>query len=447
MNPGKVVDPYRLDENLRLGPSYAPWKPETHFRFPQDEGSFARATLRCVGVGECRRLDSGTMCPSFMATREEEHSTRGRAHLLFEMFQGDVLPASWDNEAVKEALDLCLACKGCKRECPVNVDMATYKAEFLAHYFEKHGRPRSAYAMGLIWWWARAASISPVLANAVSHIPPLSWLAKITAGVSLRRDLPRFARSTFRSRLARRTQPAGNERVLLWPDTFTNYFHPEIGETAVAVLESGGYRVDVPRRPLCCGRPLYDFGFLPRAKQLLRNVIRELRPALEQGVPIIGLEPSCVSVFRDELANLFPEDAIALRLRESVLTLGEFLDRHRDRFTFRSLRRKALVQAHCHEGAVLDSDAEARVMRESLGIDAQVLDSGCCGMAGAFGFEAEHYGISQRCAERVLFPAIRQSAPDMLIVANGFSCRQQIVQGTRRRPLHLAQVAHMAVEP
>ena len=254
MNPGKVVTPYHPVENLRLGASFQPWSPKTHFRFPEDDGRIDRAVLRCVGVGECRRNDGGTMCPSYMATQEEEHSTRGRAHLLFEMFQGREIPDNWRNDAVKDALDLCLSCKGCKGDCPVNVDMATYKAEFLSHYYSWRLRPISAYTMGWIHRWSRMASIAPAAANIMMS------LSKPLLGIAPKRKMPRYARKTF----VRRFRPPqnGGPRVLLWPDTFNNYFHPETALAAADVLERAGYRVTIPKKPLCCGRPLYDWGFL-----------------------------------------------------------------------------------------------------------------------------------------------------------------------------------------
>jgi FAD/FMN-containing dehydrogenase/Fe-S oxidoreductase len=452
MNPGKVVMPYHPTENLRLGADFKQWSPETHFQFPGDDGRIDRAVGRCVGVGKCRRLDGGTMCPSFMATREEEHSTRGRARLLFEMFEGQVIPADWNNEAVKESLDLCLACKGCKGECPVNVDMATYKAEFLSHYYEKKLRPPAAYAMGWIYWWARLAEMAPELANAVMSLPILKTLG----GVAKERQMPRFAKTTFVEQFlgARASRPHGRKeetggrdaraprKVLLWPDTFNNHFHPGTANAAAEVLEAAGYEVVIPRKRLCCGRPLYDWGFLGMAKSLLRETMNALRPELEQGIPIVGLEPSCVSVFRDELPNLFPGDETAKLLSKAVKTLPEFL--MQEKVALPKLHGKALVQAHCHHKAVLHFDDEEQLLKK-IGLDVDHPDSGCCGMAGAFGFEKEKYEISMRVGERVLLPAVREAARDTIIVADGFSCREQIAQSTGREALHVAQVLHMAM--
>lgn len=443
MNPGKVVDPYRLDENLRLGTDYNPPQPETHFKFLDDDGSFARATLRCVGVGLCRRMGGGTMCPSFMVTREEMHATRGRARMLFEMLRGEVVSGGWRDEHVKEALDLCLSCKGCKRDCPVNVDMAAYKAEFLSHYYKRRLRPVSAYTMGLIYRWSRLASIMPGIVNFATQTPVLRDLAKAAAGFAPERQIPAFAPETFKSWFRRRGPRNRNgPRVILWPDTFNNYFHPETAQAAVEVLEAAGYSVEVPEQALCCGRPLYDYGMLDNAKRLLRQILTALEPEIAGGVPLVGLEPSCIAVFRDEMINLFPHDENARRLNRQSFLLSEFLES--EDYPLPELRRKAVVHVHCHHKAVMGLDHDQRLLSK-LGLDFEILDSGCCGMAGAFGFEKEHYDVSIKAGERVLLPAVRQAPKDALIIADGFSCREQIAQTTDRRALHLAQVIQMAL--
>lgn len=439
MNPGKVITPYHPDENLRLGEDYRPWSPTTHFQFAEDEGLMSHAVLRCVGVGRCRRLDGGTMCPSYQVTREEEHSTRGRARLLFEMFQGEAIPDSWRNEAVKESLDLCLACKGCKGDCPTQVDVATYKAEFLSHYYAGRLRPMPAYTMGLIYWWAGLASKAPRLANA------MMTLMKPFSGVAKERRMPRFARSTFRERFAeRRASARRNEngrRVVLWPDTFNNHFTPDTAIAAVDVLERAGYHVTIPRKRVCCGRPLYDWGFLGRAKKLLRETLDVLRPELDEGLAVIGLEPSCVSVFRDELVNLFPSDPYAKRLSRAAMTLSEFIAS--EHLELPSLERKAIVQSHCHHRAIMHFDTEETILRK-IGLDLVHPDSGCCGMAGAFGFERKNYELSMNIGNRVLLPMVRESDPDTLVIADGFSCREQIEQATGRKTLHFAEVMKLA---
>src|SRR5439155_21988500 len=266
---------------------------QTHFAF-RDADGFANATLRCVGVGKCRKHDEGTMCPSYMVTREEKHATRGRARLLFEMLRGEQITDGWASEAVHDALDLCLACKGCKGECPVQVDMATYKAEFLSHYYEHHRRPRSAYAFGLIHRWAALASHAPRLVNFVTQTPGLRDLAKLAAGMAPQRSVPAFAPFTFREWFMkrRRVYEEPRDRVILWPDTFNNHFHPDTAIAAVEVLEDAGFAVEIPLARLCCGRPLYDYGLLSVAKQRLREIIGALLRQIDEGIPIVGLEPS-----------------------------------------------------------------------------------------------------------------------------------------------------------
>ncbi len=448
MNPGKVVDPYSVDENLRLGTTYNPAEPETHFQFPADNGSLARATVRCVGVGLCRRLDGGTMCPSFMVTREEKDSTRGRARLLFEMLQGEVIGKhGWHDDAVKDALDLCLACKGCKSDCPVNVDMATYKAEFLSHYYEGRARPRSAFAFGLIYQWARLAAYAPGLFNFLTQTPFLGDVGKWMVGMAPQRRIPALAPQTFKAWFRQRG-PRNQDKppIILWPDTFNNYFLPETAQAAVRVLEAAGFQVVIPQANLCCGRPLYDYGFLDRAKELLREILAALGPQIENRVPVVGLEPSCVAVFRDELTNFFPSDEDAKRLQQQTFVLSEFLEQRAKNFQWPKLNRPAIVQGHCHHRAVMRMNAEQAVLKR-LGLNYHVLDSGCCGMAGSFGFErGKHYEVSMQVGERVLLPAVRNADKDTLIIADGFSCREQIAQSTYRRALHLAEVIALALE-
>ncbi|MEU8198353.1 4Fe-4S dicluster domain-containing protein [Microbispora amethystogenes] len=447
MNPHKLIDPYPLDAHLREGAAYRPVELETVFRYPLDGGSFTEAAGRCFGVGKCRHLSGGVMCPSFMVTREERHSTRGRARLLQETAESaGPVRDRWRSDEVREALNLCLACKGCRSDCPVKVDMATYKAEFLHHYYARRPRPRQAYALGLIDRWARLASRVPRLANAVTHAPVLGRMAKLAAGIAQRRDTPRFATRTFRRLMTGHVpRNPGGPPVLLWPDTFTEHFQPEVGVAAVDVLESAGFRVIVPDGPLCCGRPLYDYGMLTLARRYLRRVLDTVGPYVEVGVPVVGLEPSCVAVFRDELPNLLPDDLGARRLSAGSHTLAEFLTRCAPDWPVPRLRRRALVQVHCHQHAVLGFEADRALMRE-MGLDLEIPDSGCCGMAGSFGYEAgRHYEVSAAAGERVLFPAVRAAGRRTLVVADGFSCRGQIAAGTGRRPLHLAQVLALAI--
>jgi FAD/FMN-containing dehydrogenase/Fe-S oxidoreductase len=487
MNPGKLIGPAdrgpnKLDANLRLGANYAPWEPETRFQFPLDHGSLSHAALRCVGVGKCRREEGGVMCPSWRATHEEEHSTRGRAHLLWEMTQGEIIRDGWRSQEVKESLDLCLACKGCKSDCPVGVDVATYKAEFLSHYYEGRLRPLNAYAFGNIDFWARLASIAPGVVNLTTQLPFLRDIAKKVAGIPRQRSIPAFAPETFKQwffrtnarqkwdapRLAdfarRGNTEASDDRraifngsmtqslndsmpqVLLWADTFNNYFLPATARAAVEVLETAGYRVIVPRANLCCGRPLYDFGMLDRAQALLLQILDELAPEIEAGIPVVGLEPSCVAVFRDELTNLFPNDARAQALSKQTFLLSEFLERNSGNAPLPQLPRKALLHGHCHHKSIMKMTDEESLLRR-LGIDFQSPAPGCCGMAGSFGFHDQHYDISAAIGELELLPAVRRAPDDWLIIADGFSCREQIAQGTGRHALHLAEVLQMALQP
>jgi FAD/FMN-containing dehydrogenase/Fe-S oxidoreductase len=447
MNPGKIVRPFRRDQNLRYGETYNPPQRPTQFAYPNDKSSFSYAIERCVGVGECRRHEGGTMCPSYMVTREEKDSTRGRARLLWEMLDGRVIgKKGWQEDAVFDALDLCLACKGCKADCPVNVDMATYKAEFLSHYYKRRRRPTHAYAFGLIHVWARLAQVAPGMVNFINRAPLISDLVKAVIGIARQRTTPAFAPESFKAWFARRpVRHRGKDRVLLWPDTFNNYFHPETAKAAVEVLEDAGFQVIVPRQDLCCGRPLYDYGMLDRAKHWLAQILESLGEEIEAGTPMIGLEPSCTAVFRDELTEMFPQDQNAQRLCKQTYTLAEFLMKRTQGYRVPKLRRTALVHGHCHHKAIMKLICETELLRE-MGIDFRELESGCCGMAGAFGFEKEHYPVSIACGERVLLPEVRNAGKETLIVADGFSCREQIRQATDRRGLHLAQVLKMAID-
>ncbi len=448
MNPGKLVDPvavYEPQENLRLGPDYRERGHATNFRFPDDHGSISDATLRCVGVGACRKIDAGTMCPSYMATREERHSTRGRAHLLWEMLEGDVIQGGWRNEAVHEALDLCLACKACKTECPVNVDVASYKAEFLSHYHEGRLHPLRDYLFGFMDRSAAMAAtipgVTPALANFAMQAPLLGGLIKQAAGIASQRHLPAFASRSFQRSVGSRkaTSSSSLPKVLLWPDTWNNYFHPPALSAAHRVLQSAGFEVEVPSGHICCGRPLYDFGFLAQARRYLERVMTRLAPQIDAGTPIVVLEPSCASVFRDELRNLFPADARAIRLREQVFLLSEFLARRAPGYAPpQTPGRKLLVHGHCHHKSLMTMNDELALLR-ATGSEIEYLDSGCCGMAGPFGFEKEKYEISQNLGERVLLPAVRRAEAATVIVTDGFSCREQIAQNSSRRAVHFAE--------
>jgi FAD/FMN-containing dehydrogenase/Fe-S oxidoreductase len=648
--PEGILPIYQPDESFRLGAGYVSKKPETFFQFPDDNGSFGEATLRCVGVGACRKEHGGTMCPSYMATREEQHSTRGRAHLLWELMEGKVLgsssgPTDWRNDAVREALDLCLSCKACKSECPVNVDVATYKAEFLAHYYGNRLRKPQHYAFGFMDRLAHLSSLipglTPRLANLPLTMPGLSHAIKAILCVAPQRKLPRFAPRSFQSEWkrssgssgsghnftradqnsrsgalspvreaqtveapafrpgnktpqkegasapeaaskghdptsdeetllshekvkghdssradqtpqeewalapvreapgveapafrpgpktpqnegalapedalkghdssrtdqnpqdkgasapvreaqtveapafrpgnktpqeegasapedalkghdfsradrnlqeegalapVRETRPAAPQ-VLLWPDTWNNYYHPQSLHAAAQVLEAAGFAPEVPRHHVCCGRTLYDFGFLKQARAYLEKILHDFAPQIDAGLPFVFLEPSCASVFRDELVNFFPPGSEhgprAQRLRDQTLLLSEFLVRHAPHFQPPQLPgRKIVLQGHCHHKSVMKMTDELAILRRT-GADVSLLDSGCCGMAGPFGFERDKLAVSQALGERVLLPAVRAAAPDTLLIADGFSCREQIAQNTDRRALHFAEL-------
>jgi Fe-S oxidoreductase len=442
MNPGKVISPYRLDQHLRVA-QYHPIEVRTHFTY-RTEGSFADAAMRCVGVGKCRKTDGGSMCPSYQATGDEQHATRGRSRLLFEMMQGEVITDGFRSEAVHEALEMCLSCKSCKAECTVGVDMATYKAEFLAHYYEGRRRPLRSYMFGLINHWSAMAEFTPWLANAFTQHKPFSSWIKSILGVAQERRLPAYAPKSFRRTFTPSASGGtARPRVLLWADTFNNYFQPDVAHAAVDVLEAAGFHVDIPRQRLCCGRPLYDHGMLDVAKRRLTEILDALAPEIEAGTPVVGLEPSCIAVFRDELLALFPDDPRARKLSAQAYLLGEFLEKHEALPDLR-LAGKALVHPHCHHRAVLRVDDETAVLKR-LGVDFTMLDAGCCGMAGAFGFAKEHVDVSLKIGERGLLPAVRAAAPDDFFVTNGFSCREQVQQTTGRRVWHLSQLLREAL--
>ena len=447
MNPGKVIDPYRLDEDLKLGPEYNPWRPPVKFTYKQDGGDFAHATLRCVGVGKCRVPEaSQTMCPSYQVTRTEEHSTRGRARLLFEMLRGEVITDRWKSKEVFEALDLCLSCKGCTNDCPVNVDMPTLKAEFLYHHYKSptRNRPRHAYAFGFIDKGARLASRFPELVNLATQTPVLRSIAKLAAGIDQHRTLPTFAPMTLQEWFRRRggTKNPHGRPVVLFPDTFNNHLHTQVGVACVEAIEEAGWQVVVPEGHICCGWPLYDYGFLDAAERYLHRLVATLAPYARKGIPIVGMEPSCLAVLRDELSNMLPFDDDAKRIAAHAMHFGDFFERFE--VPLPHLEGGALMWGHCHHRATGGVDPEAHVLSE-MGVDVESLSGGCCGLAGSWGFEAGKYGISMACGEQALLPAIRKTDSSTVVVANGFSCKTQIEQaGVGRRALHLAEVMALA---
>jgi FAD/FMN-containing dehydrogenase/Fe-S oxidoreductase len=528
MNPGRVVRPARMDEDLRVFVG----RPTLRFRqalaFTEDRGSFTRASRRCLGVGRCVTAAGGVMCPSYRATGEEQHSTRGRARLLFEMANGQVIEGGWRAPEVAEALDLCLSCKGCKRDCPVGVDMAAYKTEYLAQRYRWRLRPASHYSMGALplWLWL-VGWLPPRAVDALNAAArgPLGRVAKRLGGVAPERAVPRLARDRVRpprSRgrvtllrlgrsgdtllrsgpLARLATPHGHDRrfgaetgqtrpdshptgdqggglggarpdllppgnhasaatggagaagqppaarrrVLLWTDTFSSAFDPAVVRSASAVLTALGYAVELPPRTVCCGLTWTSTGQVATARRVLGRSLAVIEPWLAGGVPVVGLEPSCTAALRADAPELLPDHPLVPLLRTGVRTFAELLADHADalRAAVVAPGGRALVQVHCHQHAELGTAADRAVMA-ALGVDAEVLDSGCCGLAGNFGFEKGHYAVSMACAERVLLPAVRAADPDVAVLADGFSCRTQLRQAGTREPVHLAQVAARAL--
>ncbi|CAL9537909.1 putative protein [Streptomyces sp. enrichment culture] len=449
LNPGMLVRPARLDDNLRFAP--LPRRPvDVAFGYPADGGDFSAAVRRCVGVAKCRTQTAGgpsVMCPSFRATGEEEHSTRGRARLLHEMLAGEVVTDGWRSTEVRDALDLCLSCKGCRSDCPVGVDMATYKAEFLHHHYAGRRRPAAHHSMGRLPEWLRAVDrtrTAPLL-NALAGVRALARVGKRVGGIAPEREIPRLAPETF-SRWWRKRRPVPGRRdtrVVLWPDTFTDHLTPAVGRSAVRVLEAAGLEVTLPptlggRTQVCCGLTYVSTGQLDRARTVMRRTLDVMVPVLETGTPVVVLEPSCAAALRTDLLELLPDDPRAARLAGRVLTFAESLDRLAPDWTPPRLDRPAVGQTHCHQHAVL-GDAPDRRLRAAAGLTGE-LTGGCCGLAGNFGFERGHYEVSAACAEEQLLPAVREAPEGAVVLADGFSCRTQLEQLGGVRGRHLAEV-------
>lgn len=444
LNPGMLVRPYRLDENLRFAVLPGPGRAvDVEFGYPEDGGDFRAAVRRCVGVAKCRETavpgGAGVMCPSYRVTGDERHSTRGRARLLHEMLAGEVVRDGWRSEEVREALDLCLSCKGCRSDCPVGVDMATYKAEFLHHYYARRVRPAAHYALGGLPVWLRAASRMAPLLNRLAAAGPLAAVAKRAAGVAPERGIPELPGEPFVRWWRRRPESAGGPSVVLWPDTFTNRLSPQVGRAAVTVLEAAGLRVTVPPAPVCCGLTWVSTGRLTRARKVMRRTLDAMEPALAAGLPVIGLEPSCTAALRGDVPELLPHDPRARQLAASVRTFAEALEELAPDWAPPHLDRPVAGQTHCHQHAVLGDAAERR-LRRAAGLTGD-LSGGCCGLAGNFGFERGHYAVSVACAEEQLLPALRARPEGAELLADGYSCRTQIAQlGEGLRARHLAEV-------
>jgi FAD/FMN-containing dehydrogenase/Fe-S oxidoreductase len=463
MNPGKLSDAVRVydpAENLRNAPPVAgetPAKLETHFVFAADQGSLERATARCVGVGACLKTDGGVMCPSYRATGEEQHSTRGRARLLWEMLAGALREEGFQSKAVHEALDLCLSCKACKTECPVSVDITAYKSEYLAQRYKHRPHPLHHYIFGFADVMARLGSITPALTNAVLTGRFTSPLIKRIVGVAQERQLPRLAGKCYKKarvtvgettnvprassgKNATKAEPAG-EQVVLWADTWNNYYHPQTLAAAEAVLTQAGFRVQVPKGHICCGRALYDFGLLGTARAYLTNVLDRMAPEIEAGLPFIFLEPSCASVFKDEALEFFPDDPRAQRMSKQVWLLADWLAAKAPEWvTGRLEGAQIILHGHCHHKAVFGGPVNEIALLKKAGAAVELINSSCCGMAGPFGFEADKIEVSKAIANLGLLPAVNSAAPATIIVADGFSCREQINQLSEREGMHFAEV-------
>ncbi|GGM03008.1 oxidoreductase [Streptomyces fumigatiscleroticus] len=469
LNPGMLVRPAPLDANLRF--AVLPRRPvDVAFGYPSDGGDFSAAVRRCVGVAKCRTTSvagSAVMCPSFRATGEEEHSTRGRARLLHEMLAGEVITGGWRSEEVRDALDLCLSCKGCRSDCPVGVDMATYKAEFLHHHYAGRRRPAAHHSMGRLPEWLRWVSRTRTAAvlNALASVPLLARAAKRVGGIAPEREIPRLARETF-SRWWRRHRPGGTGSgplVVLWPDTFTEHLSPSVGRAAVRVLRAAGLRVVLPPTPrmrprpagdgrsaspaallaarharVCCGLTYVSTGQLDRARAVLRRTLELMEPVLAADAPVVVLEPSCAAALRTDLPELLHDDPRAARLAARVLTFAEALQRLAPEWEPPRVDRPVAGQTHCHQHAVL-GDASDRRLRAAAGLTGE-LSGGCCGLAGNFGFERGHFEVSAACAEEQLLPAVREAPQGTVVLADGFSCRTQLDQLAGVRGRHLAEV-------
>ncbi|MFH8661047.1 FAD-binding and (Fe-S)-binding domain-containing protein [Streptomyces afghaniensis] len=477
LNPGMLVRPAPLDADLRF--SVLPREPvDVAFGYPLDGGDFSAAVRRCVGVAKCRTASvsgSSVMCPSFRVTGAEEHSTRGRARLLHEMLAGEVVTDGWRSTEVRDALDLCLSCKGCRSDCPVEVDMATYKAEFLHHHYAGRRRPAAHYAMGRLPVWLRAVTRTRTarLVNALARLRPFARAAKRLGGIAPEREIPRVATRTFsrwwERRRARPTSAQG-DLVVLWPDTFTEYLSPSVGQAAVRVLEAAGLRVALPptvhmakppvgdgrtvaldplsllrgRGHVCCGLTYVSTGQLDRARAVLRRTLDLMEPVLETDAPVVVLEPSCAAALRTDVPELLHDDPRAARLAAKVLTFAETLERHAPDWTPPRLDRPVAGQTHCHQHAVLGDAADRRLRRAAL-LTGE-LSGGCCGLAGNFGFEKGHYEVSAACAEEQLLPSVRDAPDGTVVLADGFSCRTQLEQLAGVRGRHLAEVLAAALE-
>jgi len=452
MNPGKLIDAYKMDENLRYGADYKLPETTTILHFKDDVGGFSRATERCIGMGKCR-AQSGAMCPSYQATQEEKYSTRGRAHLLHEMVRGEVIKDGWDNKAIVDSFEHCLSCKACKTECPTQVDIATYKAEFLAAHYAHKRRPLNHYPLAYI-------------GNLLPKISRFSWvfnklqagitgqLAQKFLGLSDAKGLPKLASQSFTSWVKKHAHRQDQQfhwfgaqdqpTVVLWADSVNNHYRPALLQSAVNVLLKSGHQVAVAKQHFCCGRPLYEYGFLAQALKQLTVILESFHCKLPAGCSVIVLEPSCLSVFKDELLSAFPEDTRALDLRKRAKTLTRFLSE--SSVTLAKQLNSGILHLHCHDKSLGISSHEREWMLRCFK-DLQEPESGCCGMAGTYGLKKQTRAIGQRLYERRLKPAIDNAANNAVVVANGFSCYEQMMDGQSDRwVLHPVEIIEKCLQ-
>ncbi len=451
MNPGKIIANQKMTDNLRFGPAYQAEEINTYFDFSGD-GGLSRSIELCNGVGACRKKLVGTMCPSYIATLDEEHSTRGRANVLRAALSGKLDGEGFTSQRVYEALDLCLECKGCKGECPSNVDMAKMKYEFLAHYYEKHGLPLRNRVFGRIETLNRLGSAFAPLSNRVLNHPWHKRILERAIGVDRRRSLPEFAEETFEQWFYHRNPDSVGDRdrptVVFFPDTFINYSEPHIGIAAVEVLESAGYRVVLAEPRACCGRPLISKGMLRQAREAARYNISQLERYVDRGWAIVGCEPSCVMTFRDDYRDLV-NDPRTNRIADSIFMIDEFLAREqaagRLSLPVKRLDRTISLHGHCQQKAIAGTGSTVAALELVPGYEVTTLNTGCCGMAGSFGYEREHYDLSMKIGEDRLFPAIRNADDRTEFAATGTSCRHQIADGTGRTAHHPIELIRAAV--
>ncbi len=450
LNPGNVVEAGPMTEQLRYGSDYGVIALKDHIDFSEDRG-FHRAVEMCNGAGICRKRTTGTMCPSFMATREEEHSTRGRANALRAALSGNLPHKELTSKRMYDVMDLCIECKACKAECPSSVDMAKIKFEFLAQYHDANGTPLRTRLFGNIAGLTRMTSglLAPI-ANFSVRLAPVRWFMEKLLGISKHRTLPAFARTSFNKWFDKRgSRVTSSNKVVLFNDTFNTYNSPEVAIAATQVLEAAGFEV-IRSGHRCCGRPMISKGLVDEARNAAADTVARLLPHAKEGLPIIGLEPSCLLSLKDEYLHLLPESEDAKLVASHAVMFEEFIaelaESKQLNLSFNSRQKKLLLHGHCHQKALVGTDPSKTMLNLPDGYAVEEVDSGCCGMAGSFGYEQEHFDISLKMAERRLLPAVRKEPEDTILVAAGFSCRHQIKDGTGRKALHPAEVLRDALD-